>query len=350
MREVRLLPVTEPSQAGEARRIASGLAERLGFDETGVGRVALVVTEIAGNLAKHTPQGGELLLRALENGSVGGLEILALDRAPGITNVAQALRDGYSTAGSPGTGLGAVSRSSQLLDIHSLPGAGTAILVHLWAEPAKQIGSGSALERGAVCVPKAGEPVSGDGWAVTHERERTSFLVVDGLGHGIQAAEAAGEAVRVFKASPETAPAARLDAIHAGLRGTRGAAVAIAEVDTDRCMIRYVGVGNISGVVASDEGTRSMISHNGIVGHDARKIQEFTYPWPEGALLIMHSDGLTSRWDLAAYPGLSRRHPALIAGVLYRDFTRGRDDVTVLVAREDRKLAPHLSQNPVVTE
>jgi hypothetical protein len=50
--------------------------------------------------------------------------------------------------------------------------------------------------------------------------------------------------------------------------------------------------------------------------------------------LVLHSDGLGTRWNLNAYPGLSAHHPSLIAGVLYRDFKRGTDDVTVLVAKE----------------
>ena len=75
-----------------------------------------------------------------------------------------------------------------------------------------------------------------------------------------------------------------------------------------------------------------MVSYNGTVGHEVRKIREFTYLWPKGGLLVMHSDGLGTQWRLDRYPGLIARHPSLIAGVLYRDFNRGRDDVTVLVA------------------
>ena len=68
-----------------------------------------------------------------------------------------------------------------------------------------------------------------------------------------------------------------------------------------------------------------------------RKVQEFVLPWNAGAMLIMQSDGLASRWDLEQYPGLIGCHPALIAAVLYRDYTRGRDDVAVLVARDLRE-------------
>jgi hypothetical protein len=99
--------------------------------------------------------------------------------------------------------------------------------------------------------------------------------------------------------------------------------------------MKYAGVGNISGHLrsASEEKGRGLMSHNGTVGVQVRKIQELNYPLPAQGLLVMHSDGLQSRWSLEKYPGLIGQHPAVIAGVLYRDFTRGHDDVTVAVVR-----------------
>jgi hypothetical protein len=77
-----------------------------------------------------------------------------------------------------------------------------------------------------------------------------------------------------------------------------------------------------------------MVSHNGTVGAEMRKVQEFVYRWPKGAPVVFHSDGITTHWDLQAYPGLASRQSALIAGVIFRDFQRGRDDATVVVLRE----------------
>jgi hypothetical protein len=122
--------------------------------------------------------------------------------------------------------------------------------------------------------------------------------------------------------------------MHLALRGTRGAAVAVAEINVNACELRFTGVGNIAGSILHEGTSRGVISHNGIVGHEMRKVQEFSYPFPSGALLIMHSDGLASHWRLDQYAGLAQRHPALIAGVLYRDHKRPRDDVTVLAVRE----------------
>ena len=77
----------------------------------------------------------------------------------------------------------------------------------------------------------------------------------------------------------------------------------------------------------------SVVSQPGTAGHLARGIREYTYRWPSGALLVLHSDGVSTHHDLTRYPGLGQRHPALIAGVLLRDAGRGRDDATVVVAR-----------------
>jgi len=182
-------------------------------------------------------------------------------------------------------------------------------------------------------VPKVGEQVCGDSWAVVELPGRTLAVVADGLGHGPFAAEASLAAVRLFQDNTRLRPAEILEAIHRGLGSTRGAAVAVAEVAEAAQEVRFAGLGNIAGVVLTQQSSRSMVSHNGTAGHQARKFQEFTYPFPRGAVLVMHSDGLTARWDLDSYPGLLGHDPALLAGVLYRDFQRGRDDATVLALR-----------------
>jgi Stage II sporulation protein E (SpoIIE) len=189
------------------------------------------------------------------------------------------------------------------------------------------------LATGVVSVAKTGEDVCGDAWAVAAEQECPAVMVVDGLGHGIGAADAARLAVRAFDAAPELPPGAQIAAIHDALRGSRGAAVAVARIDRARGVVTYAGVGNIAGAIVADGVSRHLVSGNGTAGHDVGRINEFSYPWADGALLIMHSDGLGSRWQIERYPGLSDRHPALVAGVLYRDWSRGRDDVTVVAAR-----------------
>jgi anti-sigma regulatory factor (Ser/Thr protein kinase) len=324
--------VTDPSAAAEARRQATALAATLGFDEADVGRVAIVVTEAATNLIKHAG-GGEIVGRAVVKETRSFLEILALDRGPGLGSLDAALQDGYSSAGSPGTGLGAIRRASSEFDIYSTRDGGTAILAVLQARSSRDAAGSPALRVAGLSLPKPGQDVCGDAWTCRLTREGVAILVVDGLGHGPSAAEAAREARRLFLEGPVDASLTQmLDRLHRGLRPTRGAAGAIAHVDPQRELVTYAGVGNISGFILGGERPRAMVSHNGILGHEARRIQEFRYPWPPDSTLVLHSDGLTTHWSLDGYPGVIRRHPGLIAGLLYRDFRRAHDDVTVVVA------------------
>ncbi|WP_013321371.1 ATP-binding SpoIIE family protein phosphatase [Gloeothece verrucosa] len=353
MNEAILLPISEPSQTGKARREALTLASRLGFDETKRGKVGLVVTEIANNLVLHATE-GLLLLQAIERDNQIGIEILSLDQGPGMSNISECLRDGFSTAGTAGNGLGAISRLSDGFEVYSSPKGGTAILAQLWLTSASSslssldskldqiygnpitsnLDNKIKLEIGTICLAKAGQEVSGDIWATVQQDERILLLVADGLGHGLPAAQASLEARRIFHASAHLNPKEIIEATHLALRSTRGAALAIAEIDFSRQTLRWAGVGNIAGAVFFPQKSYSMVSHNGTVGHEMRKVQEFTYDWQPGGFLVMHSDGLGTQWNLDRYPGLTSKHSSLIAGVLYRDFNRGRDDVTVLVARE----------------
>ena len=327
MTERHVLAVADPSQVGEARRLGCDLARSIGFDDVGVGRVGLAVTEAATNIVKHG-QGGHMLLRA----GADGVGFIALDRGPGMRNVSHAMRDGFSTAGSPGTGLGAIARQASAFDIYTVPGHGTALVAE-FRRPGR-VAAERGVEAGGVAVPKPGQTVCGDGWGFIQAGPRALVLVTDGLGHGPLAATASARALEVFRAHAADSAVAIVQRMHEALRPTRGAAVGLAEIDRNVGLVRFVGVGNIAGSIVTDGTVRSLVSHHGTMGHDVRKIQEFQYPWRSDALLVLNSDGLGTRWDLAAYPGLAQRHPTLVAAVLYRDFGRGNDDATAVVLRE----------------
>jgi anti-sigma regulatory factor (Ser/Thr protein kinase) len=295
-----------------------------------MGRVAVVVSELSGNLLKHVPGGGDLLVRSVQRGGAVSIDVVAVDRGPGLGDRHRALRDGYSTAGSAGTGLGAVARMSDAFDLYTSPESGTIVVSHIWRDepPAEP-----TIAVGGVCVAKDGERVAGDAYAVIDLDARVRILVADGLGHGPDAETAAAKAVRTFEQDKSSGLAQVLETIHRALRSTRGAAVAIAEIDPSPRRLQYVGIGNISGAILGRDGTRNLVSHNGIVGHTIRRIQEVSYELPAGAVTVLHSDGLKSRWSLDGFPGLLQRDPTLVAGVLLGDFERGRDDATAVVAR-----------------
>lgn len=336
MRNCFQFSISDTSQVGEVRRRCVALAHDVGFDEPESGKVAIVATEIANNQLRHA-QGGMIFVRILGDDEPVGLELVGLDSGPGMRNVERCLADGFSTIGTAGTGLGAITRLSSESQIYTLPDVGTAVFSRLWAQPREA--QPPFFDLGVVSAPYPGETVCGDGWSSRLHARGGSVLVVDGLGHGLKAFEAAGRAVRAFEAAGGLPPpAAMLADLHAALGNTRGAAVGVTYLSTEASRLRYAGVGNINAAVVAPGGTlRGMANHGGIIGHGVRKIQEFEYPWDERGLLVMWSDGLATHWDLSRFPGLWARHPSIIAAILYREFRRGRDDATVLVLRRRRE-------------
>jgi len=323
--------IDDSSKVGEARRSANAIAAAIGLSETDAGRFAILASEAATNITKHASH-GHLVLRSLGADGAAGVEVVAIDRGPGIPDLDRALSDGFSTAGSSGTGLGAMSRLASVFDIYTSAGSGTVLVARIArTQPGSRV---RPFDIGVVRVPKHGETACGDDWGfAVDEHGRAMVAVADGLGHGQSAADASRRAVDVAVDRSGDQPAMIVAQVHAALRSTRGAALAIAELGTTGASVRYAGLGNISASLVSPRETKSLVSYNGIAGHEARKIQEFAYDWPADALLVMHSDGLSGRWDLTRYPGLAFRDPSVVAGVLYRDYSRGRDDSLVLVVR-----------------
>lgn len=328
MRDPVLIEVHDPSATGEARREAWRFAERAGFSDEERGRAELVLTELATNVLKHAA-GGHLLIGA-SDASGDTLEILALDNGPGIDDIGTALRDGHSTAGTAGTGLGAISRQADFFQVYSRPKKGMGVLARI--SRADAAGRDEMAQIGGVSVAVHGEPVNGDAWATTTNDDARTVMVVDGLGHGYLAHDAAVAACRSFS-SARGSCGEILKAIHEALRPTRGAAVAVAELDPVAGKMRFAGVGNISATMIDPTARRSAVSMHGIAGHEMREVREFAYPWSRQSTLIMHSDGLSTRWDLDTYPALLARDPVLIAGILWKDHRRPNDDSTVVVAR-----------------
>ena len=335
------IPIYDSSQVAGGRRLAHACAESLGFGDEAAARAALVATELGTNLLKHA-SGGELIVRPVSDASsLGEVELLALDRGPGMDNWRACLVDGYTTSSSPGTGLGAVARASRLFDVFSSNGKGTIAFARVGPDGRSVPAETAHLEVGAICVALHGEPECGDAWTFKRRNGTIRFLVADGLGHGIAAAAASHAAVDLFDRLEALPPHEVMTRIHGGIRHTRGAAAAAVELDASKRELRYCGVGNISAVIFSPAGGRHLVSHNGTVGHEVRRIQEMTYPWPDDGVLVLHSDGIATHWKIEDYPGLTTRHPSLIAAALYRDHRRTRDDATVIaVVAQPSSTAP----------
>jgi anti-sigma regulatory factor (Ser/Thr protein kinase) len=324
------IAIADSSSVGQARRLSALMAERAGLRENDRGRVTLIVTELATNLLAHA-RGGEILVRILCGSANPGVEVIALDRGPGIADLNRCMSDGYSSRGGRGCGLGAVRRLSTDFSVFSIQPSGTAIASRVRAVNAP---AHAEPDYSVICLPAPGETQCGDAWELRLEQNKLRLMVADGLGHGPLAATAAARAVQTFDEGGFDSPTSYLEAAHGALRSSRGAAVAMAEVALGERRLRYAGVGNIAASVVDRDGrSRGLLSHNGIVGLQVPNLKQLEYVWDDGDLLVMHSDGLNSRWKFDAYPGLARAGTAIIAGVLYRDSKRQRDDATVLVAR-----------------
>ena len=321
--------VTEPSQVAHARRLVTEFALQAGLPEKRVGNLAIVVTELATNLIK--PAGcGEILASCFDDADGSGIEILSLDRGPGMKDIAACMRDGFSTAGSLGQGLGSVARQSDQFRVYSRPGLGTIASARLVIRPAVPE---TTLQCGAAVMPYPGETDCGDGWAWARTPSGPTLFMADGSGHGLEANRAARIGIQLFMDHAGDSFDELGMRLHSGLMPTRGAAIAIARFDHAAGAVRYLGIGNINGLLLTGGQSNHMVSHNGVAGHVAPRMREFVYPYAGAALVILHSDGLTSRWDLTSYPGIAAQHPSLLTGVLLRDFRRGRDDASVVAMR-----------------
>ena len=318
--------ITDASSVGEARRRGLLIADRIGFDTVRSGEFGLLVTEVSRNVLLHGG-GGQTILVGSKNGHEAVGRILALDSGPGIPDVTKALSDGYSTGGTMGGGMGAMRRIATSLEVFT-GRAGTIVRLELGKTP-----SPGGLQVAGMAIPYPGERLCGDAWAHHQTTERTVILLVDGLGHGLNAASAAEEAVAMFRKRIDRPPGDILLFVHEALKKTRGAVAAVTEIRPNEKSLTYAAVGNIATSLVSGSRSRSLVSHSGTLGLAAPKIQEFKERWDPDTVLIMHSDGLQTRWDLSSYSGLLARHPAVIGAALFRDFRRQRDDASVVVVK-----------------
>lgn len=349
----RLFRIAAEEDVGVLRRAV--VAQDAGASVLKPGDAQLVATELATNILRHAGS-GQVLTRQLDE---GGVELIAVDHGPGLSDSARdLLRDGFAAqprlaGGGLGVGLAAVRRRADVFDYYS-DRDGTVILA--------QLGVGqrtpAAWRLGGVNVPLAGQGPSGDAFAVAVGPGGLTVLMVDGIGHGPEAAEAARAAVWEFERTGTAGafddPARPAEGVMAelvtetnrALRGTRGAVIGLCRIDPGAGKAVFAGVGNIVGRIEGPSGSARFLSHAGTLGTAIQtpRFRAEVHPWRSSATLLMASDGIDTRWDLAERPALLRRHPAVIAAVLHRDHARARDDAAVLVVSQAGASAPGRQQ------
>ena len=350
MRVINRQEIKDEAQVGAARRGVHRFASRLGFSADRLAELDIVVQEIGTNAARYS-SGGGCLHWAETLGEEPGLELFYFDKGPGIYDLDRALRDGVSSGGSLGTGFGAMRRLLDEFDAYSVVKGttrrlttvrrtthGTALLGRKWVAPVADEGQrdrARLLTRrvGVWSRPRPGEETNGDAYFIGQHDGETLLAVVDGLGHGRGAREAAAAALDVLGQWRGEPLNEVILATHDALRATRGAVMGAVVLDPARESFNYAGVGNVEVRVLGAAEAARPIPTNGTLGARLSQVRVWPHRWTEGTTLVIASDGISATWDAAAYPGLVARSPQMLAGILLRDFGRNSDDATVLVYR-----------------
>ena len=348
MRVFHSQEVKDEAQVGAARRAVHRYAARLGFTDEQLSEIDIVVQEMGTNAARYA-DGGGCLYWTTPLGEATGLELFYCDRGPGIYDLDRAIRDGVSSGGGLGTGFGAMRRLLDEFDAYSSvkgttrrlqtarrPTHGTALSGRKWvAAPRGERGAARLLSKrfGAWSRPRPGEERNGDAYFIGEHEGETLVAVIDGLGHGRGAQEAAQAALDTLGRWRGEALDEVVGAVHEALRATRGAVMGAVVLDRERGSFTYAGVGNVDVRVLGSQEPARPIPSNGTLGARLSNVRVWPHRWAEGTTLVLASDGLSATWDINAYPGLLGKSPQLLAGVLLRDFGRDSDDATVLVYR-----------------
>jgi anti-sigma regulatory factor (Ser/Thr protein kinase) len=328
--DMRWIAVEDASAMASCRSAASAMAAKLGFRTGRADELALAVTEAGSNLHKHA-QAGALLLRIAPEPSGPCIELVTIDAGPGFRDISAAMRDGHSTAGTLGIGLGSIRRLADSCDLYSAPGHGTTLVARFWPAPAPRAPVRPKIDCAGLIRPIGGEHVSGDAYAAVRVGPTITAVLCDGLGHGPLAARASSAAIDAVLEDPSAEPAALVERVHRRLSPTRGGAVGVVQM-TGRAA-HFAGLGNVAAWIVADVERNGMLSVPGIAGHQARSIRQFEYSVPDDAVVVLHSDGLTSRWDVRALPALVAHDPLLIAGALLAEAGVHRDDASILVLK-----------------
>jgi anti-sigma regulatory factor (Ser/Thr protein kinase) len=310
-----------------ARAVAAGFSERR------VGEVDIIVAELVSNLVKHST-GGQLLVKSIEENGLQGIEIISVDSGPGMNDVTRMMDDGFSTKNTLGHGLGSMKRLADVFQMYSQKDWGTVTLLRAFAERPPKGSRGTKFDVRSVLLPKVGETACGDGFYYDSNDRQLRMFLGDGLGHGADAQAAVQAAGKAFLECKETDPPEVLRHINSCVKKTRGLVGAAAFFDFETKEWKMCGVGNIATRIVTSTATKNYMSYNGIIGHNMpRTLNSQVIGWEKGQHLIMCSDGIRTRWDLVRYPTLLRQDLSLLCAVLYKDFARLTDDMSVVACK-----------------
>ena len=326
--------VTDAIAGRSAAKKARDFAVQLGFATRDAEEISLVVSELATNLIKHAG-GGDLQFSPLESSGRTGIQITSEDRGPGIPALDVALTDGYSTVGTLGKGLGAVNRLMDELEFSPRPGAGQRIVCQRWMRPTATAGLRRWLEFGVATRPHRNCSENGDAFVIRQWDGHALAGVIDGVGHGSFAQRASQTARHYLEQHFDQPLETLFRGVDRACRATRGVVMGLARFEQQRQEFTAAIVGNVEMHLLGSPAPLRLMIRRGIVGlSGAPKPVPTTHAWTPTSVLVVHSDGVSPKWQTGANLALvASQPPGLIAHRLLELGGRLEDDATVLVVR-----------------
>ena len=322
-------PTLDEASVALARELVIREARDAGFPEADAVALATVASELGHNQLRHARY-GSLAVRPIARAGVRGLEIVAADGGAGIEDVGPIVASGPRDRGSLGIGLSGVLALADEVDFDVRLGEGSCVWARKFVAPVPRARSVALVGR-----PIEGEPRAGDDATFVRQDDGTLVLaVVDGLGHGREAREAAQAAVACVVAAPERSLDSLLVDAHAALARTRGAVMGLARLTVGGALeVALSGNVSVRTVGRKSSADRRYAGPSFALGMPGpaprmRVDQDALAPYEA---LVAFSDGLSSRFAVDA--SLFAVPPIVAARKLLDEFSDGRDDALVALVR-----------------
>jgi anti-sigma regulatory factor (Ser/Thr protein kinase)/serine/threonine protein phosphatase PrpC len=326
------IDVADPLHVKQAASRARDFAASLGFAEPHCEQIALVVTELGTNLVRHA-HGGMVKLSEVQDSGRIGIQVETEDSGPGIPDIERAMTDGFTTGGSLGFGLGTVNRLMDDLEIYSRMPRGVHVISHRWMRPQRSELRAHDLQFGAASRAYRFMAENGDAFVIIQWERYALAGVIDGLGHGPFAQRAAHTARQYIEQHFDQPLEAIFRGVQRACRATRGVVMALVRFDMAQQKFTVASVGNIEVRLFNSPEHFGLIVRRGVIGLNAPTPVLLEHAWEPNCILVIHSDGLRTHWNMTDFPELASAPPEAIAQRLLQALGKMEDDATVVVAR-----------------
>jgi anti-sigma regulatory factor (Ser/Thr protein kinase) len=318
------ISVVDEASVSLVRERVRDVTRSAGLGETDAASLVNVASELAHNQLAHA-RGGRIVVREVARRENPGVEVIAADAGDGIHEVGRALRGRQPDGQSLGIGLAAVCELADEVDFDVRLGEGTCVWARKFATRAAPMRCVGVISRAI-----EGERRSGDDVSFARSYDELIIALADGLGHGVEARDAASRAVdAAMHGAFEDAPSR----LNTATVGTRGAVACVARIDSASAIEMSI-IGNVSAHVCGRRATRRHIGTSSVLGsRTGIRAAHVTESLTIGEVLAIFSDGLSTKLTLEGEDALLHVHPIVIAEMLLTRFGTTRDDATIVVVK-----------------